>query len=86
MERYVDALAARIALFPAGGLEATKKGIREGFGPRPGSVENDLARFKELSETNVTQDLVTKFWELSRNQSRGRFELNRDGDLVELYE
>lgn len=85
MEEYVDAVASRIALFPRGGIQATKKGIIEGFGPRPGSIADDVARFSTLLASDAAQGLLDKWLQLSQNQSRGWFELHTDDDLVQLY-
>ncbi|KAB8343281.1 hypothetical protein FH972_022868 [Carpinus fangiana] len=85
MEAYVDALAARIGLFPQGGLNATKQGIRNGFGPRPGTVDEDIKTFNDLSQTPQTQSLVDRFLILGRNETKSEFELGLPGSVMQLY-
>jgi enoyl-CoA hydratase/carnithine racemase len=82
MEAYVDAMVAKIALFPRNAVVATKKGIREEFGQRKKALANDITRFGELSGMNSAQGLVDRWLELSDNPSRGPFEVNKDEDLV----
>jgi enoyl-CoA hydratase/carnithine racemase len=85
MEIYVNALSARIGLFPKGGLVGTKRSIRNGFGPRPEALAEDLATVNALIATPVAQGLLDEWLVLSEDQSLGKFELDKDADLVELY-
>ncbi|KAJ7231148.1 ClpP/crotonase-like domain-containing protein [Mycena haematopus] len=72
---YVDALAARITLFPAAGIAATKRGINA-------DAQNVIA---VLAQSAATQAFSQKFLEATHNQSIGKLELNYGQELVELY-
>ncbi|KAJ7230911.1 ClpP/crotonase-like domain-containing protein [Mycena haematopus] len=84
---YVRELAARIALFPAQGIVATKKGINAVSRP-PLDVLIQLAQdaYSELTQTPVGVELTDKFLEVTNNQSLGAVELNygNGDDVVEL--
>lgn len=80
----VDALAHRIAAFPAAALNATKFGINADR-PTNASLANDLSNFIALQATTEAQEAITKFLKLSNNQTSGPFELGLNGDLVSLY-
>lgn len=81
----VEKIAARIGLFPAAALNGTKVGIRAG-GPTAGSLQADLATVARLAEMAETQALFSMFIELSKNQTRGSFEIGLDATVAQLYE
>lgn len=80
----VDALARRIATFPAAALNATKAGINYDR-PSDQSLADDLSNFGALVKTSDAQDAIKKFLELSKNQTSSAFELGLNQDLVELW-
>ncbi|KAL7781368.1 ClpP/crotonase-like domain-containing protein [Trichoderma afarasin] len=85
MESYVDNLSARIGMFARQGLEATKRGIRYGFGPRPEALAEDLTTVVDkLVPTKVSQGFYDKWFELSKDETRSPFELDLFASLPEL--
>ena len=84
MQNYTDTLAARIGLFPAGGLEATKRSIRN-FGPSAADVAGDQAEFLVLNPQDDAQDLFDKWFNISNNETPGPFEAGLLANIVELY-
>ncbi|KAJ7104696.1 ClpP/crotonase-like domain-containing protein [Mycena epipterygia] len=84
---YVQKLAARIALFPAQGIIATKKGINAVSRP-PIDVLIQLAQnaYAELTQTPIGRELTMKWLQVTNNQSLSAVELNYgDGeDIIEL--
>jgi enoyl-CoA hydratase/carnithine racemase len=84
---YAQKLAARIALFPAQGIIATKKGINAVSRP-PIDVLIQLAQnaYSELTQTPIGRDLTNKWLRVTNNQSLSAVELNYgDGeDIIEL--
>ncbi|KAL7912418.1 ClpP/crotonase-like domain-containing protein [Trichoderma velutinum] len=86
METYVDNLSARIGVLARQGLEATKRSIRYGFGPRPKALAEDLTVVVDkLVPTKVSQGLYDKWFELSQDETRSSFELDLFASLPELY-
>ncbi|KAJ7195162.1 ClpP/crotonase-like domain-containing protein [Mycena haematopus] len=84
---YVDALAARITLFPAAGIAATKRGINAVSRPPMDLIIQDAQNLvRVLSQSAVTQAFIQKFIEATHNQSIGALELNYGSELVELYQ
>lgn len=83
LRQGVDALAERIAAFPAQGLEAIKARVNV---RKPGEADlqgdNDL--FYELAGTRVAQEAAGRFLELSGEESEGAFELGVPADLVQI--
>jgi enoyl-CoA hydratase/carnithine racemase len=77
LAREVDAIAARIALWPAAALNATKASVREND-PAQAGLDRDLARFEGLIGTKDTQDAIARFLTLSGGQTQGWFELGVD--------
>ncbi|KAJ6616638.1 ClpP/crotonase-like domain-containing protein [Mycena sp. CBHHK59/15] len=83
---YVQALAARIALFPPGGIAGTKRGVNAVSRPPMDVIIRDAQDLiGVLAATQVTQDFSKKFIQLTHNQSIGPLELNYGKELVELY-
>ncbi|KAJ7042320.1 ClpP/crotonase-like domain-containing protein [Mycena alexandri] len=84
---YVEALAARIALFPAGGIVGTKAGINAVSRP-PMDVIIQQAQniIGVLAQTSVTQAFSKKFVAATNNQSLGDLELNYGEELVSLFQ
>ena len=85
MQKYTDALAARIGLFPAQSLAATKASIRK-FGPAQTDLDADKTTTLTLGSTSVAQDLFDKWLALSNDQKPGLFESGLMDDLTELYQ
>ncbi|KAF8184526.1 ClpP/crotonase-like domain-containing protein [Mycena galopus ATCC 62051] len=84
---YVDALAARIALFPAAGIIGTKQGINAvSRPPRETIIKDAQDVINVLSQTPFTQAYGTKFIEATHNQSIGELELNYGKELLTLYQ
>ncbi|MCJ1243903.1 hypothetical protein MMC30_001100 [Trapelia coarctata] len=84
LREAVDALAERIATFPAEALNGTKAGIRES-GPSKEALDSDLATFARLNGKEEAQGAVGRWLSLSEDERRGRFELGLMEDLVELW-
>ncbi|CAM6112244.1 unnamed protein product [Calypogeia fissa] len=85
MEEVVEALAERIALRPAGALNATKAGLQS-MNPPLSVLEADLAAFAPLSVSPEAQLLIEKFLRLGKNETRTPFELGLDATLAELFQ
>ncbi|MCJ1401652.1 hypothetical protein MMC11_004869 [Xylographa trunciseda] len=81
----VNKLATRMALWPAGGLNGTKAGVRAA-GPSAANLEADLATFAALVGQAEAQKAIADFLVLSKNQTLGPFELGLNADLTELYQ
>ncbi|KAF2106177.1 ClpP/crotonase-like domain-containing protein [Lophiotrema nucula] len=73
LRSYVDGLAMRVAQFPRGGIEGTKKSVQEALLGQ-GSVEKDMQRLGELAHTEEAQEAIAKFIEAG-DQGRSQFEL-----------
>ncbi|KAJ7779703.1 ClpP/crotonase-like domain-containing protein, partial [Mycena metata] len=84
---YVDALAARIALFPAAGIVGTKAGINAVSRPPMDVIIQEAQNIiGVLSQTPVTQAFAKKFVAVTNNQSLGDLELNYGEKLVSLFQ
>ncbi|MCJ1377530.1 hypothetical protein MMC17_000625 [Xylographa soralifera] len=81
----VDALAIRLATWPADALAATKQSIAE-TAPSAAALQDDTVRFGELVATPQAQFAISKFLELSNNQTDGTFERGLVDDAVMAYE
>ena len=84
MSKYVDILVKRIALWPSGGILATKRGLRDGSGPTAESLKVDGEKFIGLSQLPELQVGANKFLELS-GEVLSQFELNIPEVLTEIY-
>ncbi|KAJ7171326.1 enoyl-CoA hydratase/isomerase family protein [Mycena filopes] len=86
LAEYVQALAARIALFPAAGIAGTKAGINAASRP-PMDVIVQYAQnvVGVLAQTPAAQNFIHKFLTATHNQSNGDLELNYGEELVSLY-
>jgi enoyl-CoA hydratase/carnithine racemase len=62
LEQNSDALAKRMALFPAGGLAATKRLILEAIGTSEQSFEDEI--FASLSDLTITQNAFDKIFDI----------------------
>ncbi|KAM0250226.1 hypothetical protein ACHAQJ_008719 [Trichoderma viride] len=82
LRRAVDAIAGRIALFPAAGLNGTKATIRE-FSAPTSIIEADIATNFRLEVGEMTPD--AEYLHVSKNQSR-KFELGVPDNMVEIWE
>jgi enoyl-CoA hydratase/carnithine racemase len=81
----VNTIAQRIALFPLGGINATKVGLNAN-NPSPAALAQDLKAVLALGSSPEGQALIQKFLVLSQNQTRSPFELGLDNTLVQLYQ
>jgi enoyl-CoA hydratase/carnithine racemase len=81
----VNAVAHRIALFPLGGINATKVGLNAN-NPSPAELAQDLDAVLALGASAEGQALIQKFMVLSQNQTRSPFELGLDDTLTQLYQ
>ncbi len=79
----VEALAARIAAFPAQGLAAIKARVNVQR-PSEGDLEGDNELFFRLAGTEVTGRAGDRFIELSGDERGGAFELGVPDDIVEI--
>ena len=79
----VDALAARIGLFPAGGLNETKAALSF-RNPTLEQLNADVAAFAALNEQAGTQAKLSEFLALD-NQTRTPFDLGLTDSVLELY-
>lgn len=85
LTKAVNALAYRIALFPYSGINITKAGLNAN-NPSADALEQDLANTEALISQPENAILEGKFYTLSENQTRSRFELGLDDTLVEIFE
>ncbi|KAJ6540048.1 ClpP/crotonase-like domain-containing protein [Mycena vulgaris] len=86
LHAHVQALAARIALFPAAGIAGTKQGINAASRPALDVIIRDAQKLIEvLAATPAVQEFAKKFLAATHNQSSGPFELNYGAELVKLY-
>ena len=81
----VNTIAQRIALFPLGGINATKVGLNAN-NPSPAALAQDLEAVLTLGASPEGQALIQKFLVLSQNQTRSPFELGLDDTLIQLYQ
>ncbi|KAK4496988.1 hypothetical protein PRZ48_011437 [Zasmidium cellare] len=84
LRKYVDALAARIAKFPQGGIARTKQGVRECL-DGVGSVNTDMQRLGQLAHTGDAQGSISKLIEFGGDQSKGDFELGLPDTADQLW-
>ncbi|KAJ6586316.1 ClpP/crotonase-like domain-containing protein [Mycena vulgaris] len=83
---YVQALAARIALFPAAGIAGTKTGINAvSRPPREDIIREAQDIIQVLLATPAVQMLAKKLLQATHNQSSGPLELNYGEEVLELY-
>jgi enoyl-CoA hydratase/carnithine racemase len=80
LRKHVDDLAARISLFPAQALRATKASIAE-LAPSKAVIDRDRARFEQLAAFPQVQQSVADVIRLSTNQSK-EWELNNNDNTV----
>ncbi|KAJ7249265.1 ClpP/crotonase-like domain-containing protein [Mycena rebaudengoi] len=86
LKKYVHALAARIALFPAAGIAGTKAGINAVSRPAMDVIIQDAQNIiGALAATQSVQDFEKKFIAATNNQSIGELELNTGRDLETLF-
>ena len=83
LRQGVDALAERIAAFPAQGIAAVKARVNVRK-PSEADLQGDDDLFLRLGQTEVVQGAAGRFLELSGDQTAGAFELGLPADLVEL--
>ncbi|KAJ7660168.1 ClpP/crotonase-like domain-containing protein [Mycena polygramma] len=87
LRAHVDALAKRIALFPAAGIAATKKGINAVTLPaREVLVAEAQNIISGLIPTPVVQGAFERFIEVTGNQSIGLMELNYGREVGRLFD
>lgn len=78
-----EALAARIAAFPAQGLAAVKARVNVQK-PSEADLQGDNDLFYGLAGTGVSEAAAGRFLALGGNESEGGFELGVPGDIVEI--
>lgn len=83
LEQNSNDLAKRMALFPAGGLAATKKLIIDYIGTAEQQFEDDS--FASLKGLKVTQDALARYLTLSHNETDAAFEIGKPETLVKLW-
>jgi enoyl-CoA hydratase/carnithine racemase len=83
LEQNSNSLAKRMALFPIGGLAATKKLIIDYIGTAEQQFEDDV--FASIQDLNITQDAITRYLALSHNETDAAFEIGKPETLVELW-
>ena len=85
MRQYVDALALRIALSPAGGIYDTKKSVRECM-DGSGSMGKNMLRLGELAHTEAAQKAISALIELGQDQMRTEFELSQPDSCLRVWQ
>ncbi|KAJ7729958.1 enoyl-CoA hydratase/isomerase-like protein [Mycena metata] len=86
LHQYVQALAARIALFPAAGIIATKAGINAVSRPaREVIVKEAQDVIAALIGTPAVQGAFERFIRVTNNQSIGPVELNYGEEVGRLF-
>ncbi|KAJ6451833.1 ClpP/crotonase-like domain-containing protein, partial [Mycena vitilis] len=87
LRAHVDALAKRVALFPAAGIAATKQGINAVTLPaREVLVAEAQNIISGLIPTPVVQGAFERFTEVTGNQSIGVMELNFGREVGRLFD
>ncbi|OKL59052.1 hypothetical protein UA08_05972 [Talaromyces atroroseus] len=84
LREAVDALASRIGLFPAAGLNETKSALSF-RNPTAAQLDADVIGFYELDGLPVEQANVNEVLYLSHNQTLSPFELGLPYSVLELY-
>ena len=84
--KYVDDLAARIALFPTGSLNQTKSILGQQLNPSLALLDEDLQVFNTLVATSATQELLKKALAIEQGTDGQAFELGIPDAVVELYQ
>jgi enoyl-CoA hydratase/carnithine racemase len=85
LRKHVDGIAARIALFPAETLQATKASIAEQAPPKA-AFEDDLVRFNQLAALPQISANLDAVLQLSKNESKS-FEENLNNNIIQqLYQ
>ncbi|KAJ7881724.1 ClpP/crotonase-like domain-containing protein [Mycena olivaceomarginata] len=84
---HVRALAARIAMFPAAGIIATKTGINAVTRPSREEIVNAAQNvIAALLPTPAVQGAFRRFIHVTRNQSIGKMELDYGAEVGRLFE
>ena len=84
LKSQVDALAARIGLFPAGGLNETKAALSF-RNPTPELLSADVVAFGALDVQPEVQAKIGKFLDLDK-QTNTAFDLGLTDSVLDLYE
>lgn len=85
LREYVEGLARRIAAWPRGGIEGTKKGVQEALRGE-GSLGRDMRRLGELAHTEEAQRAITRILELGEFGADNEFELGLPDTLDRVWE
>ncbi|KAL7941354.1 ClpP/crotonase [Trichoderma barbatum] len=85
LHKYVNQLANRIALFPAGALASIKAAVNLVTGPTADQVRFDSSEFIRLTATAEAQGLLQRFLALTKNQTSVDVELRLGDKLPQLY-
>jgi enoyl-CoA hydratase/carnithine racemase len=84
---YVQALAARIALFPAAGIAGTKQGINAVSRPSLDVIVQEAQNvIGVLAQNPEARAFMEKFVVATDNQSAVELELNYGEELVKLFQ
>jgi enoyl-CoA hydratase/carnithine racemase len=87
LRNYVQALSARIALFPAAGIAGTKAGINAASRPAMNVIIQEAQNvIFALAATQSVMDFNEKVIEATHNQSIGELELNYGRDVETLFQ
>ncbi|KAJ7882014.1 enoyl-CoA hydratase/isomerase-like protein, partial [Mycena olivaceomarginata] len=87
LHAHVRALAARIAMFPAAGIIATKTGINAATRPSREEIVNAAQNvIAALLPTPAVQGAFRRFIHVTRNQSIGKMELDYGAEVGRLFE
>jgi hypothetical protein len=77
-------LAARIAQFPAGGLNATKAALNRLLNPSIPLLNDDVTTFGQLDASPAAQAIIHKALAASDNQTNVAFEFGAPDTYVNL--
>jgi enoyl-CoA hydratase/carnithine racemase len=83
--KYVNQLAMRIGLFPAGALASIKSSVNSIASPTRDQLRFDHSEFIRLTATADGQALLKKFITLTKNQTDVAVELHLGDEVLHLY-
>jgi len=85
LKKHVEELAIRIALFPWGGIEGTKRGVKECL-DGTGNMGKDGERFGGLIGKEETQGAISRILGKKGYGEAGEFELALPDSIVDIWE
>lgn len=86
MNKYVERLAQRIALFPLAGISSIKKSVTDTIQPKSAQIAIEGAEWDRLVGQKLEMELVGKFVTISKNFTDVEFELHVPQDVIKVYE